>query len=191
LRNFHRQGPAKSEPIERGDEQVARRARRCEQPVALLGDVPGRAHRQRVGDAEHGVVERKHRLAAFRRRQIEEQRRADRHLDRAGKSHGDAPRKERSRTAHEEEARQHGRGDERGREQQRPAADAVAQRAEERRREAAQQILHKEREADGGEADPRLAHEVDAEERHQAHPRGDGDEVCRQNDFDFVVQKPQ
>ena len=73
------------------------------------------------------------------------------------------------------------------REQQRPPADAVAERAEERRREAAQQVLAQEREADGGEVDARLAHEIDAEEGHQAHPRGDGDEVGREDDFDSSI----
>jgi hypothetical protein len=32
-----------------------------------------------------------------------------------------------------------------------------------------------------------LAHEPDAEERHQAHPRGDRDEVRREDDLDAAV----
>jgi len=182
LGTFDGKRPAKAKGIERSHEQIPRRARRREQPIALLGDVPGRAHRQRVGDAEHGVIERQHRLTALRGRQVEEQRRADRHLHRAGDAHGEAPREQRHRAAHEEKARQHERGDQRGREQQRPPADAVAERAEERRREPAQQVLAQEGEAYRGEADARLAHEIDAEEGDQAHPRGDGDEIRREND---------
>ncbi|MGH8690009.1 MAG: hypothetical protein ACREUS_03165 [Burkholderiales bacterium] len=44
-------------------------------------------------------------------------------------------------------------------------------------------MFAEEGEADDGERDARFAHEPDAEEGHQAHPRGDGDEVCRQDDF--------
>ena len=47
---------------------------------------------------------------------------------------------------------------------------------------AAQQVLAEEGDADGGEVDARLAHEVDAEERDQAHARGDRDEVRRDDD---------
>jgi hypothetical protein len=88
---------------------------------------------------------------------------------------------------HQQKAGQHGRGQERRAEDERPASRAVGKRAEERREQPAQQVLAQERRAHRGERDARLAHEIDAEEGHQAHPRGDRDEVRRQDDGDFFA----
>jgi len=68
----------------------------------------------------------------------------------------------------------------------RPPPHAIRQRPEHRRKQAAQHVLAQEREAHRGERDARLVHEPDAEECHQAHARGDGDEVRRENDPDSL-----
>ncbi len=188
---FRGQSAAQAEGVEPGSDQVARGAQRGEQAVALLGDVARRRDGQRVGDADHGVVERQHRLAAAGLGQVEQQRRAHRHGYRAGHAHGDAPREQAGRAVHQEERGQHGGVGERRAQQQRLAADAVAERAEHRREQAAQQVLAQEREPDGGERDAGLAHEPDAEEGHQAHARGDREEVGREDDLDAAAQRPQ
>jgi len=90
--------------------------------------------------------------------------------------------------AHQQEARQHARRDQRGGKEQRSPADAVGERAEHRRGCAAQQALEQKRDAHGGEADARHAHEVDAEEGHHAHARRDGHEVGRHHDANAAVE---
>ena len=59
--------------------------------------------------------------------------------------------------------------------------------AEDAKGKAAQQVLAEEGDADGGELDSRLAHEVDAEEGHQRHAGGDRDEICPDYDGDAFI----
>jgi len=48
-------------------------------------------------------------------------------------------------------------------------------------------VLAQESETDDRKRDARLAHEPDAEEGHQAHARGDRDEIRREHDPDTSV----
>jgi hypothetical protein len=188
---LERQRPAQSKHIERCYEEVAHSAEHRKQPIALLRNVARRSDSKRIGHAHHGVVERKHRLAAICRREVEKERAAYRHLHRACHAHDEAPGEERHRSAHQQKARQHGGSDERRRKQQRAPADAVAPGAEHRREQAAQQVLAQEGEPDRGEGDAGLVHEVDSEERHQAHAGGDREKIRRDDDPDSSIYKPQ
>ena len=187
-RLFHRQGAAQRRGIEKRDQDVTRGAAGSEEAVPLLGDETRGYDAQGVSDAHAGVIQGKDRLAPVGRREVEEQRARHRHVDGAGGAERDAPYKERGGAVDQEEARQDHRRAERREEQQHAAADAIGERAEHRREQAARQALAQEAEPDQRDVEADAMREVDAEELDQAHARGDREEIRAHHDRDAPVE---